>query len=263
MAKLLTLNTGYNPVSKFDNETIRMTGNMLYEGISSMIETLEEKGMPNADIEEFFTLSFKEVFSIHREKKEASKPKTKYQLGELIYYRGDMANHECWYKITGVSLPNKYSPMQYKLKEVGGEGRTTTIWESAISEVDNMNGSTRFVTEKAYNEARQAAQKRIEEAAAKRRIERDMNFTVEDMGTGLKLKNQYCIIEYNIKSQSFSGGDLTDHYNEPRFYNTTKRSHKKAAAALSKQFNGKTTMHEAMKIIQGAGVNCRSYCAMD
>lgn len=41
------------------------------------------------------------------------------------------------------------------------------------------------------------------------------------------LKNDYCIITYEEDKKEIFGRDTTDHYNDPAFYNTSKRSIKK------------------------------------
>lgn len=52
-------------------------------------------------------------------------------------------------------------------------------------------------------------------------------------------------------------------YNLPAFYNTTKRSTKKACEALQKDFSESTTYHQAINILIANGVAIRSYCMMD
>ena len=77
------------------------------------------------------------------------------------------------------------------------------------------------------------------------------------------LKNSICYIEYQEREKRFSGRDLDDQYNLPAFYNTSKRTHRKAAAALLEQFNENTTMYDAMNILRDNGIKCHSWCSMD
>jgi uncharacterized lipoprotein len=73
--------------------------------------------------------------------------KMKYNVGQKIYYRGDVANRPGWFKITE-AIHDKYFK-GYELKEIDGE-RLLRVPEYMISEIDKGNGSTRFVTEVAY-----------------------------------------------------------------------------------------------------------------
>lgn len=79
---------------------------------------------------------------------------SKYEVGQKLYNRGDMANSPGWYVITKKVEPGKYNPMMYHIEEINGN-RTNCIYEIGISDVDKGNGSTRIVTEKAYNELRE------------------------------------------------------------------------------------------------------------
>lgn len=75
--------------------------------------------------------------------------------------------------------------------------------------------------------------------------------------------NKYCVISYDPIEMDFSGSDLTDHYNEPRFFNKTRRSHKKAFENLKDNFNGTTKFSDAISILTEKGIRIHSYCAMD
>ena len=59
------------------------------------------------------------------------------------------------------------------------------------------------------------------------------------------------------------GADLTDRNNEPRCFNQTSRSLRKAWAALCAQWTESMGMYEAMRVLQAHGVRMHSYCAMD
>lgn len=86
----------------------------------------------------------------------------KYQIGQKIYNRGDMANRPGWFEITDYK-EDRFGK-RYDLKEIGGEQRTiNAIPECAISEIDKGNGSTRFVTEKAYNDLRNKQLEQLQE----------------------------------------------------------------------------------------------------
>jgi len=90
------------------------------------------------------------------------------------------------------------------------------------------------------------------------------NFEIKELkDEKILFSNQYCVVTYDPIEMDFSGRDLTDMNNEPRFYNKTRRSHKKAFENLKAYFSGKTTMYEAMTLITEKGVKCSSYCAMD
>lgn len=75
--------------------------------------------------------------------------------------------------------------------------------------------------------------------------------------------NAKCVVTYSPNMKSFSGSCKVDLNNLPTFYNTTRRSHKRAWAALKEQFTPDTTMYQAMGILSANGVRCKSYCAMD
>lgn len=247
MAKVLTFKTNYQPAHKFSNDAILALACLLEK---SYVGEMLDRDFTPTDIRELFTASIDEACKLHYPVTEV--PDSKYQVGQLIYNRGDMANQPGWFKITEVH------DKLYDMAEVGGDRTCKRIYESMINEVDKQNGSTRFVTEQAYNTAREAAIKRIEETAAKHRNDKD-----EVKIEGSVMKNKYCFVEYDEENKKFHGGDLTDHYNEPRFYNTTKRSHKKAATALIKTFNNSTTMHDAINILEDNGIRCHSWCSMD
>ena len=75
--------------------------------------------------------------------------------------------------------------------------------------------------------------------------------------------NEKMSVTYRIDSKEIVGRDLTDPFNEPAFYSTSKRNIKNAFTLLEQQVTEETTMHKAMQIIGLAGVNTRSYCMMD
>jgi hypothetical protein len=77
------------------------------------------------------------------------------------------------------------------------------------------------------------------------------------------IDNARCWVEFDDEKKEFFGRDLTDHYNDPAFYNKTKRSYRKAKEALLKEFNQNTTMHNAMNILGANGIMCHSWCMVD
>lgn len=80
------------------------------------------------------------------------------------------------------------------------------------------------------------------------------------------LGNSKCIMQYNPSDKCgfvITGDDLTDVFNEPRCYNKTARSHKKAWAALTAKWTDQTTMYEACQILTDNGVKMHTYCSMD
>lgn len=88
--------------------------------------------------------------------------KMKYQIGQVIYNRGDMANHEGWFAITAVH--NDQWGKSYDMEEIKGDRKSTRISEHMIHDVDTNNGHTRFVTK----EARDTMKKAMFEAMTRR-----------------------------------------------------------------------------------------------
>lgn len=82
-----------------------------------------------------------------------------------------------------------------------------------------------------------------------------------------ELRNSKCVITYNAnykyKTDVFGGRDLEDVYNEPAFYNTTMRSHKKAWKALKESFTETTTLEQAMQVLRDNGIRTHYWCMMD
>ena len=81
------------------------------------------------------------------------------------------------------------------------------------------------------------------------------------------LQNSNCYVEYNPeyerKTDCFGGEDLTDPLNQPCFYNTTVRGHKKAWAEIEKMFNDKTTLHDVKKVLWDNNIRTHYWCAVD
>ena len=77
----------------------------------------------------------------------------KFEKGQRIYNRGDMANPPGLFEITDI-IADRFC-IGYTLKELGGGREIKRLPEHCISEVDAGNGSTRFVTEKAHKEWRE------------------------------------------------------------------------------------------------------------
>lgn len=76
------------------------------------------------------------------------------------------------------------------------------------------------------------------------------------------LKNFKCMVELKNDKEIF-GRDLTDHYNDPAFYNKTSRGLKKAWVALTEKFNSNTTMNDVMNILEQHKIRTHSWCMMD
>ncbi|MDR7856117.1 hypothetical protein [Tissierella sp.] len=89
----------------------------------------------------------------------------KYEIGQKIYNRGDMANRSGWFEI--VRYDSNWGT--YDLEEIGGDRKIGGLFECSISEVDKGHSGTRFVTEKAYKELREKQLKVLEESFAKYR----------------------------------------------------------------------------------------------
>jgi hypothetical protein len=147
------------------------------------------------------------------------------------------------------------------MKQVGGDQTVKGIYEGSIYEVDSGNYSTRFITEKAFNDYRN---KQFEQ------LQQFINKTVKAIDpepeiiekTETTLKNDKCIVELD-SDKKVSGRDLTDRYNEPAFYNKTSRGLQKAWKALQDSFSSDTTMHDVMKILEQYKIRTHSYCMMD
>lgn len=75
-------------------------------------------------------------------------------------------------------------------------------------------------------------------------------------------ENKNTFVSFDLGKDRVSGSDLTDRYNELRFYNKTSRSIKKALEAMKNSFNETTTMYGAMNIMDPF-IRTRSYCSMD
>jgi hypothetical protein len=100
--------------------------------------------------------------------KQVEQPKLtmKYEVGQKIYYTGDMANCEGWFEIAAI-VNNPYCK-GYDLREIGGKGRIfKSVYEIGIGDTYNGNCSKRFVTEEAYKKFKEQQLKAIQEAAAK------------------------------------------------------------------------------------------------
>lgn len=80
-----------------------------------------------------------------------------------------------------------------------------------------------------------------------------------------KLENTNTVFTFKPDANMFqiSGYDLRDKYNEPTCYNKTKRSVKRAWAALEVAWNDQMNMYEACRILQDNGVRMHTYCAVD
>jgi len=91
----------------------------------------------------------------------------KFNIGQKIYYRGDMANNPGWFEITEIIEDDYFRG--YVLKEIDGEGRTfARVFDCMIHEIDKGHGGTRFVTEEAYRKHREEQLKKLQESIARR-----------------------------------------------------------------------------------------------
>jgi len=78
----------------------------------------------------------------------------KYQIGQKIYYTGDMANLPGNFEIESIT-ENKYVS-GYNLKEIDGENREfKTVFECSIVDVYRGPSGYRFVTKEAYEKYQQ------------------------------------------------------------------------------------------------------------
>jgi len=117
------------------------------KSVNDLLEVEEEEEILKAE-EEIIETEKEEIIEekVIETKKEESKKETKYQIGQILYNCGDMANNAGWYKITNINI-DKFGVF-YDVKEIGGN-RKNTYHEAYISEVDRLNGSTRIVTKEA------------------------------------------------------------------------------------------------------------------
>lgn len=82
-------------------------------------------------------------------------------------------------------------------------------------------------------------------------------------GGEIYLSNAKAFVKVDPEAKSFYGGELGDPYNEPRFYNTTRRSFRKALAALQAAWTDDMSMYQAMDVLGVNGIRTHSYCAID
>lgn len=78
--------------------------------------------------------------------------------GTRVFNRGDMANLEHWCIVRAIMPATKYGSEQVMLMEESDPCHVYWIPTSAISNVDNGTGRTRFVTEAAFKALRKAQQ---------------------------------------------------------------------------------------------------------
>ncbi len=74
----------------------------------------------------------------------------KFEVGQVLYNHGDMANNAGWYEI--VTVINDNYGINYDIKEIGEKMRTLRINEQSINIKDWDNGLTRIVTKEARME---------------------------------------------------------------------------------------------------------------
>lgn len=93
----------------------------------------------------------------------------KYEIGQKIYYKGDMANRSGWFVIVG--QVNDRFLKGYDLQERGGDRKIRSLPEVMIHDVDAGHGGTRFVTEEAYNKRVNGLIKEFEESMRERGVQ--------------------------------------------------------------------------------------------
>lgn len=77
------------------------------------------------------------------------------------------------------------------------------------------------------------------------------------------LSNEFTRIEYREEKKEIFGQDLTDHYNDPAFYNRTVRGIKKAWDRLEREFHGAMKMRDVMQVMDECGIKTHYWCMMD
>lgn len=75
--------------------------------------------------------------------------RNKFEVGQIIHNKGDMANNSGWFRIIEIiDYPNQ--AIWYNIKEIGGTGRVNRIHQAVINTYDQGNGLTKIVTKEAY-----------------------------------------------------------------------------------------------------------------
>jgi hypothetical protein len=139
--------TSFNGYEEFGSYTLKYIENRIKYGYLRSQQDIRENEIEKAfkKIEDKKEEIKKEEI-IETEKEETKKIDSKYQIGQILYNCGDMANDSGWYKITNVTI-DKFG-IFYNVEEIGGN-RKNNYPEYCISDVDRMNGSTRIVTKEA------------------------------------------------------------------------------------------------------------------
>jgi hypothetical protein len=79
----------------------------------------------------------------------------------------------------------------------------------------------------------------------------------------LTLKNNKCYIEFKEDKKEIFGKDLTDHYNDPAFYNETSRGIAKAWEALTVAWTEDTTLFDAITVLSNNKIKTHYWCMVD
>jgi len=189
----------------------------------------------------------------------------KFEVDQVLYNHGDMANDCGWYKIVKVIDESGFS-VWYDIAEIGGLGRTNHIMEAIISKVDNNNGSTRIVTKEAKikkmheiygndivlnfeNELRTLESEDIERKEILNKLDKDSNDYKEFSKMYLhEIKEILVNRELKINSENKHNKNLEDHRTKIieeiiKFrmlsLNETYEDSKKFAAAMMKKIENK------------------------
>lgn len=78
-----------------------------------------------------------------------------------------------------------------------------------------------------------------------------------------KLYGKKAVFSFSSDTKEIRGADISDQYNMPSCYSTTKRYNKKAWEALEAAWHDEMTMYEAMHVLEQHKARMHSYCACD
>lgn len=86
---------------------------------------------------------------------------------------------------------------------------------------------------------------------------------VNDNGKKVEFSNAHTQVTFSYRDKEFTGRCLRDRNNEPMFFSKTKRSWKKALAALKREFHGAMHMSDVIDILVKNNTRCHRWCSMD
>ena len=78
-----------------------------------------------------------------------------------------------------------------------------------------------------------------------------------------RLNNLLVSVEIREDKKEVFARDLTDQYNEPAMYTTSKRGLNKAIEALKASFSETTNFHAVLNTLRDNGIKTHTWCMMD